>query len=367
MKKNLFKLLAVMLCLCLAFTACSKDESDEDEGRGRRRVTEAPEDDKPTEAVTDVPDGNEPDVTSTPVPDVNVADVTAVPEVTAEPTAEPTVEPTAEPTPEPTAEPTAEPTPEPGMIKDIVIEPVKVADVPADGREFTREDMVALAAQLSNVHIYDKEYTYMDIEMNMDSMGQSMNVIMTETLYKYYNTQHSITNTNLFGSNMVIDTYSVTENNETVSYVSYDGGATWMKEGALEANSDVLLADDLDKFAETFKNGWIVETTSGYTVTGDMNIPYEEELMVPLTCEFYLDTNGIVTGYKMNLLDEVEVEEDGIKMLITKFDMEFENDCPEIEIPAEALNAGEPTVEDYESILGGLGLDEILGSDVVEE
>ena len=57
MKKRLFKLLAIMLCLMLVLTACSKSDADEDDVRRdrRRTVTDTPDEDKPTDVITDVP------------------------------------------------------------------------------------------------------------------------------------------------------------------------------------------------------------------------------------------------------------------------------------------------------------------------
>ena len=356
MKKNLFKLLAVMLCLCLAFTACSKDESDEDEGRGRRRVTEAPEDDKPTEAVTDVPDGNVADVTSTPVPDVNVADVTDTPEITAEPTDEPVVTATPEPTAEPTVEPTAEPTPEPTSEPVVDVNGgLDLSGITGDGRELTRDELIKIAQAITEIAENEKMYMYMDTEMNMDMGGQTMDVIMTETLYKYKNIQHMITYTNMLGGDMSIDQYTVEESGNTISYTTYDGGQTWTKSAGAVASFDVPIGDNTEEFADMFENGRIVETTTGYTVTGQMRAE-EDGMLLLLDCEIYIDTEGKVSGYKMYLSEPFKGEEEGMEITMTKFDIEYESDCPEVEIPAEALNAKEPSSEDIESMLNGLGL-----------
>ena len=356
MKKNLFKLLAVMLCLCLAFTACSKDESDEDEGRGRRRVTEAPEDDKPTEAVTDVPDGNVPDVTSTPVPDVNVADVTATPEITAEPTSEPVVTATPEPTAEPTVEPTAEPTPEPTSEPVVDVNGgLDLSGITGDGRELTRDELIKIAQAMTEISKNDKMYMYMDTEMSMDMGGQTMDVIMTETLYKYKNIQHMITYTNMLGGDVSIDQYTVEESGKTMSYTTYDGGQTWTKSAGDIASFDMPIGNNIEEFADIFENGRIVETTTGYTVTGQMRAE-EDGMLLKLDCEIYIDTEGKVSGYKMYLSEPFKGEEEGMEITMTKFDIEYESDCPEVEIPAEALNAKEPSSEDIESLLNGLGL-----------
>ena len=365
MKKKLFKLLAVMLCLCLVLTACSKDDTEDDnDRRNRRTATETPEEDKPTEAVTDVPTVTEAAVpTETEINDITTKDedsniATTAP--TAEPTAEPTTEPTAEPTPEPTEEPTPEPTEEP--TPEPTTAPVvdggngifNLSDVTEDGRGFTKDELISLANALMEVANYDKTYMYMDTEMSMASGGQSMDMIMTETLYKNGKIQHMLAYTDMMGSSIDIDSYTVDDGAGNITaYTSYDGGTTWSKgEGAI-ATLDSPLGNGIEEFANFFKDGYIKETTTGYTITGQMQVE-EDGIMIKLDCEIYLDTEGKVAGYKMTLVSPVSATEDGIDMTITKLDLEFEADCPEIEIPDEALNAKEFDINDASDLLGGL-------------
>lgn len=369
MKKRLFKLFAIMLCLCLVFTACSKAEPEEDEGRGRRRVTDVPDDDidkdvmviskdeKLDNIVTDVPDANVTDIntvegsdaddkikpTSEPV-------VTATPEPTAEPvvttTPEPTVEPTPELTPEPTAEPTPEITPEPtakpaqGPVIDID-SVLNLSGITGEGRELSRDELIDIARLLTGIQKYDKVYMYNNSDMNMELGGQRMDVIMTGTVYKYYNIHHMITNTNMFGEDTYIEQYSdIDESGNTVSYTSYDSGNTWTKSNDSFFLFDIPIGDNAEEFVDFFKEGRIFEITSGYAITGKMCVN-EQGLSYELECEIYLDAQKNVLGYKMYLDEPVKGDMDGAEVTVNKFDIGYIYDCPEIEIPAEVLNTEE--------------------------
>ena len=190
--------------------------------------------------------------------------------------------------------------------------------------------------------------------MSMAMGGQSMDVTMTETLYKYDNIQHMIAYTNMMGSDTKIESYSVTKDADNVeTYTSYDGGATWSKSGSAAATLDIPMGTDFNEFAQLFKDGYIKETSTGYTVTGQMRVE-EDGLMLMLDCEIYLDTKGKVTRYMMSLGSPFEGEEDGVAITMTKFDIEFEYGCDEIVIPAEALNAKEFDINDLSGLLDGL-------------
>lgn len=379
MKKRLFKLLAVMLCLCLVFTACSKAEPEEDEGRGRRRVTDVPDDDidkdvmviskdeKLDNIVTEVPDSNvtdynivegsnaddkinptsEPTVTATPEPTAEPA-VTTTPEPTAEPVVttmpEPTVEPTPELTPEPTLEPavtttpvpTAKPAQEPVIDIDSVL---NLSGITGEGRELSRDELIDIARLLTGIQKYDKVYMYNNSDMNMELDGQRMDVIMTETLYKYYNIHHMITNTNMFGEDTYIEQYSdMDESGNTVSYTSYDSGNTWTKSNAPFFLFDIPIGDNAEEFVDFFKEGRIFEIASGYAITGKMCVN-EQGLSYELDCEIYLDAEKNVLGYKMYLNEPVKGDMNGMEVTVNKFDFGYIYDCPEIEIPAEVLDA----------------------------
>ncbi len=364
MKKRLFKLLAVMMCMMLVLSACSKDEPAKEEPTS----TEAPTAEI-TDAVTEAPTEK---ITEAPTEE-STAETTLEPteEPTAAPTEEPTEEPTAEPTEEPTAEPTEEPTLEPTE------EPADVNggegagyDIPEESREFTKEDIAELAELLKNLSP-ERSYTYMDIQMTMEAAGQTMDVYMTDEFYKFDNVQRSLSVNNMLGVDMAIDSYTVEdENGNLTSYVSYDNGNTWMKTEGGAATEPTVIGDNADKFVEQLKNCYITETTTGYTVTGQMQVEYQEGMMLPLNCEFYLTPEGAVSGYRFSLLENYEGEESGTKYIVTKFDVEFEADCAEFEIPEAALNAGDMNEADLSGLLGGLGLDEVVEEateDVTEE
>lgn len=360
MKKNLFKLLAIMLCFMFALTACSKDDTDEDDNRRdrRRTVTDAPEEDKPTEAITDAPTvtvTDAPTVTDVPTEDdINTSNEGGNNTVTTAPTEEPTPEPTAEPTVEPTAVPTEEPTPEPTSEPIVNDGDFDFSGITEDGRALSKEELVSLAKTISKIADYDKSYMYMDTDMSMAMGGQSMDVTMTETLYKYDNIQHLIAYTNMMGSDTKIESYSVTKDADNVeTYTSYDGGVSWSKSGSAAATLDIPMGTDFNEFAQLFKDGYIKETSTGYTVTGQMRVE-EDGLMLMLDCEIYLDTKGKVTRYMMSLGSPFEGEEDGVAITMTKFDIEFEYGCDEIVIPAEALNAKEFDINDLSGLLDGL-------------
>ena len=117
-------------------------------------------------------------------------------------------------------------------------------------------------------------------------------------------------------------------------------GITWYK-----SNDDVVsMGSPFDsnyvEYANFLKDAYIVETSTGYTVTCQMRVE-EEGFKLQLNCEIYLDTEGSVTGYKMFLDAPVEEEIEGMNVVMSKYDIDFETDCPEIELPAEALNAKE--------------------------
>ena len=184
MKKKLFKLLAVMLCLMLVLTACGKDEPEEDNDRrgGRRTVTDTPDEDKPTDAITDVP--------TVAVTDVPTADVVTENDIngsgkegdTSLPTVAPTLDPTPEPTLDPTPEPTAEPTPEP-VVSDGNDE-LDLTGITGDGKALSHEEVISLAKAFSEASTSnEKSYLYLDTAMSMAFGGESMDVVMNETLY----------------------------------------------------------------------------------------------------------------------------------------------------------------------------------------
>ena len=380
MKKRLVKLLAVMLCLVLVLTACSKadtDEGDNKNGDGRT-VTVTPDEDKPADNITDVPTVA---VTDVPVKDVvdeyettlgdknddtlsfaggstetSNNEPTAEPtiEPTAEPTAEPTIEPTVEPTLEPTAEPTIEPTAEPTIepVDDDGIDDNDLPGIPVEGKSLSSEEVLSLVKAISDASNGKKRYMYMDSAMSIDYGGQPMDVLMSETVYVNGNKLHLNTYTNIYDSDTNIESYSVgNDDGTTESYTTYNGGATWYK-----SNDEVLtigspLDSDYEEFVDFIKDAYMVESTSGYTVTCQLRVD-EDGLTLLLDCEIYLDTEGLVTGYKMSLTAPVEEKIDGMNMVMTKYDVVFETDCPEIEIPAEALNATEYDVNDREKTYG---------------
>ena len=207
--------------------------------------------------------------------------------------------------------------------------------------------------------------------MTMEAAGQTMDVYMTDEFYKFDNVQRSMSVNNMLGVDMAIDSYTVEdENGNLTSYVSYDNGNTWMKTEGGAATEPTVIGDNADKFVEQLQNCYITETTTGYTVTGQMQVEYQEGMMLPLNCEFYLTPEGAVSGYRFSLLENYEGEESGTKYIVTKFDVEFEADCAEFEIPEAALNAGDMNEADLSGLLGGLGLDEVVeeaAEDVTEE
>ena len=362
MKKRLFKLMALMLCFMLVFTACSKKDSDEDDDRrgGRRTVKDTPNEDNITDDVTNVPTVAVTDVPAPVVSDENDivssgkdGDTTLL---TATPTVEPTPEPTADPTPEPTAdptpEPTAEPTPEPLVDGGIV--DIDMSDILKDGKSLSDEEVLDLAKAISKASNNEKRYLYLDSEMSMEFAGQPMDVIMHETVYVNGKFLHMNSYTDIYGSDTNIDTYSVGNDDGTTStYISYNGGATWYK-----SNDDVVsmgspFDSNYEEYANFLKDAYIVETSTGYTVTCQMRVE-EEGFKLLLNCEIYLDTEGSVTGYKMFLDAPVEEEIEGMNVVMSKYDIDFETDCPEIELPAEALNAKEYDVNDLSGILDSI-------------
>ena len=362
MKKSLFKLMALMLCLMLVFTACSKKDSDEDDDRrgGRRTVKDTPNEDNITDDVTNVPTVAVTDVPAPVVSDENDivssgkdGDTTLL---TATPTVEPTPDPTADPTPEPTAdptpEPTAEPTPEPVVDGGIV--DIDMSDILKDGKSLSDEEVLDLAKAISKASNSEKRYLYLDSEMSMEFAGQPMDVIMHETVYVNGKILHMNSYTDIYGSDTNIDTYSVGNDDGTTStYISYNGGATWYK-----SNDDVVsmgspFDSNYEEYANFLKDAYIVETSTGYTVTCQMRVE-EEGFKLQLNCEIYLDTEGSVTGYKMFLDAPVEEEIEGMNVVMSKYDIDFETDCPEIELPAEALNAKEYDINDLSGLLDGL-------------
>ena len=149
-----------------------------------------------------------------------------------------------------------------------------------------------------------------------------------------------ITYTNMLGGDMSIEQYTVEESGKTMSYTTYDGGQTWTKSAGAIASFDMPIGNNIEEFANIFENGRIVETSTGYTVTGQMRAE-EDGMLLKLDCEIYIDTEGKVSGYKMYLSEPFKGEEEGMEITMTKFDIEYESDCPEVEIPAEALNAKE--------------------------
>ena len=359
MKKKLFKLMALMLCFMLVFTACSKDDSDENEDRrgGRRTVTDTPNEDKLPDDVTDVPTVA---VTDVPSQDVDEYDIdggkdgdttllTATP--TVDPIVTPTVDPTPEPTAEPTPEPTAEPTPEPA--KDD-IDDTDLSGILTDGKSLSDEEVLDLAKAISNASHGKKRYLYLDSEMSMDIGGMNMDVISNETIQVNGKILHVISYTDIYGSNTNIESYSVgNDDGTTESYTSYDGGNTWKKSKDDIVTLGSPFDNDYEEYAKFLKDAYIVETTSGYTVTCKLCVE-EEGLKYILDCEIYLDTEGRVTGYKMHLDAPMEQEIDGMNVVMSKYDIEFETDCPEIEIPAEALNATEYDINDISGLLDSL-------------
>ena len=349
MKKKLYKLLAVMLCLMLVLTACGKDEPEEDNDRrgGRRTVTDTPDEYKPTDAITDVPTAGvvgENDINSSDKEgDISLPTVAPTldptPEPTTDPTPEPTVDPTPEPTADPTPEPTAEPTPEPAIDDDI--DDMDLSGILTDGKILSDDEILDLAKAISNASHSKKRYLYLDSEMSMDYGGMNMDVISSETIQINGKILHVISYTDIYGSNTNIESYSVgNDDGTTESYTSYDGGNTWKKSKDDIVTLGSPFDNDYEEYAKFLKDAYIVETTSGYTVTCKLCVE-EEGLKYILACEIYLDTEGRVTGYKMHLDAPVEEEIDGMNVVMSKYDIEFENDCPEIEIPAEALNATE--------------------------
>ena len=346
MKKRLFKLMALMLCLMLVFTACSKKDSDEDDDRrgGRRTVKDTPNEDNITDDVTNVPTVAVTDVPAPVVSDENDivssgkdGDTTLL---TATPTVEPTPEPTADPTPEPVVD---------GGIVDI-----DMSDILKDGKSLSDEEVLDLAKAISKASNSEKRYLYLDSEMSMEFAGQPMEVIMHETVYVNGKILHMNSYTDIYGSNTNIDTYSVGNDDGTKStYISYNGGATWYK-----SNDDVVsmgspFDSNYEEYANFLKDAYIVETSTGYTVTCQMRVE-EEGFKLQLNCEIYLDTEGSVTGYKMFLDAPVEEEIEGMNVVMSKYDIDFETDCSEIELPAEALNAKEYDVNDLSGILDSI-------------
>ena len=378
MKKKLFKLLAVMLCLILVLTACGKDEPEEDNDRrgGRRTVTDTPDEDKPADAITDVPtvavtdvptagvvgendingSGKEGDIslpTVAPTLDPTPEPTTdPTPEPTVDPTPEPTADPTPEPTADPTSEPTAEPTPEPAIDDDI--DDMDLSGILTDGKILSDDEILDLAKAISNASHGKKRYLYLDSEMSMDIGGMNMDVISNETIQVNGKILHVISYTDIYGSNTNIESYSVgNDDGTTESYTSYDGGNTWKKSKDDIVTLGSPFDNDYEEYAKFLKDAYIVETTSGYTVTCKLCVE-EEGLKYILDCEIYLDTEGRVTGYKMHLDAPMEQEIDGMNVVMSKYDIEFETDCPEIEIPAEALNATEYDINDLSGLLDGL-------------
>ncbi|MBR4144763.1 MAG: hypothetical protein IKU06_04785, partial [Lachnospiraceae bacterium] len=225
MKKKLFKLLAVMLCLMLVLTACGKDEPEEDNDRrgGRRTVTDTPDEDKPTDAITDVPTVAVTDVPTADVVtenDINgsgkegdtslptvIPTLDPTPEPTTDPTPEPTVDPTPEPTADPTPEPTAEPTPEPAIDDDI--DDMDLSGILTDGKILSDDEILDLAKAISNASHGKKRYLYLDSEMSMDIGGMNMDVISNETIQVNGKILHVISYTDIYGSNTNIESYSV--------------------------------------------------------------------------------------------------------------------------------------------------------------
>lgn len=355
MKKKLFKLLAVMLCLMLVLTACGKDEPEEDDDRrgGRRVVTDTPDEDKPTDAITDVP--------TVAVTDVPTADVVSENDIngsgkegdTSLPTVAPTLDPTPEPTLDPTPEPTAEPTPEP-VVSDGNDE-LDLTGITGDGKALSHEEVISLAKAFSEASTSnEKSYLYLDTAMSMAFGGESMDVVMNETLYINGKLMHLITYTDMMGTDTYIEAYAVGyDDGKIESYTTYDNGATWYKGNSGLTTLNAPIGNDYEQFANYFKNAYIVENASGYTVTGQLVVE-EEGIKLQLNCEINLDLGGKVTSYKMYLEEPVKGEVDGADLTMTKYDIEFETDCPEIEIPAEALNAKEYDINDLSGLLDGL-------------
>ena len=383
MKKKLFKLLAIMLCLMLVLSACSKSDADEDDVRRdrRRTVTDTPDEDKPTDVITDVPK-----VTVTLEPTegvVNIDDIlkdydtdsdhlnpnidpTTTPtiEPTSEPTATPTIEPTAtptlEPTPEPTATPTIEPTPEPSVeptpepVDDDYISDLDLSDIPAEGKSLSRDEIINLTKEISKTSEYNKSSLYLDSEMIMGFAGESSNVIMTETFLKNGNIQYLNTYTDIYGSDTNQEAYSVINDDGTIeSYTSYNGGDTWHKSKDPLFSLGSPLDSDYKEYVNYMKDVYVVRTATGYTATGQLRVD-EDGVMLLLDCEIYLNANGKVTGYKLSIESPMKSEVDGMDLEMIKYDFEFKADCPEIELPAETKDAIEFDVNDlsglYDSI-----------------
>ena len=365
MKKKLFKLMVVMLCLIIVLTACSKSDIDEDDHKNGSKpiVTVTTDEDKPTDYITDIPAVKVTDMPTTGViekddtKENNENDGALI--LTAEPTIEPTIEPTAEPTVEPTIEPTVEPTVEPTIEPTVVptVEPtaeptsepviddgigdVDLTGILEEGKKLSNEDILNLAKAISKAYDNGKRYLYLNSEMSMVVGGQPMDVLMTEKVYTNGNILHMITYTDMFGSDTNIESYSVGNGaGEIETYTTYDGGAIWYKSEGSPISLGSPFDSDYKEYADFIKDAYIIETTTGYTITCQMRVD-DDGLTLILDCEIYLDTEESVTGYKMSLESPVEEEIDGSSVVMSKYDIEFEADCPEIKIPAEALNATE--------------------------
>ena len=246
---------------------------------------------------------------------------------------------TAEPTVEPTIEPTAEPTSEP--VIDDGIGDVDLTGILEEGKKLSNEDILNLAKAISKAYDNGKRYLYLNSEMSMVVGGQPMDVLMTEKVYTNGNILHMITYTDMFGSDTNIESYSVGNGaGEIETYTTYDGGTIWYKSEGSPISLGSPFDSDYKEYADFIKDAYIVETTTGYTITCQMRVD-DDGLTLILDCEIYLDTEGSVTGYKMSLESPVEEEIDGTSVVMSKYDIEFEADCPEIKIPAEALNATE--------------------------
>jgi hypothetical protein len=216
-----------------------------------------------------------------------------------------------------------------------------LSGITGEGRELSSDELIDIARLLTGIQKYDKVYMYNNSDMNMELGGQRMDVIMTGTVYKYYNIHHMITNTNMFGEDTYIEQYSdMDESGNTVSYTSYDSGNTWTKSNDSFFLFDIPIGDNAEEFVDFFKEGRIFETATGYAITGKMCVN-EQGLSYELDCEIYLDAQKNVLGYKMYLNEPVKGDMDGAEVTVNKFDIGYIYDCPEIEIPAEVLNAEE--------------------------
>ena len=321
MKKKLFKLMVVMLCLIIVLTACSKSDIDEDDHKNGSKpiVTVTTDEDKPTDYITDIPAVKVTDMPTTGVieeddtKENNENDGVLI--LTAEPTSKPVI--------------------------DDGIGDVDLTGILEEGKKLSNEDILNLAKAISKAYDNGKRYLYLNSDMSMVVGGQPMDVLMTEKVYTNGNILHMITYTDMFGSDTNIESYSVGNGaGEIETYTTYDGGAIWYKSEGSPISLGSPFDSDYKEYADFIKDAYIIETTTGYTITCQMRVD-DDGLTLILDCEIYLDTEESVTGYKMSLESPVEEEIDGSSVVMSKYDIEFEADCPEIKIPAEALNATE--------------------------